>query len=239
MQSRAGPGNDLLAYYAARAREYERVYDKPERQADLRALEATVGAWLAGREVVEIACGTGYWTQFIARAARRVVALDASPQTLEIARAKALPPGKVRFGVADAYALDPSLGVFDGAFAGFWWSHVPRDAQPAFLASLRARLSPGAVLVMLDNRYVPGSSTPVSRTDAQGNTYQLRRLEDGSAHEVLKNFPSPAELRGALRAFAEELELRELRHYWILRCRVRQAPEQGVRAGPRARGPRR
>ncbi|HEY5634059.1 MAG TPA: class I SAM-dependent methyltransferase [Burkholderiaceae bacterium] len=221
MRPRAGSGSDLLAYYAARAREYERIYDKPERQADLRVLETAVAAWLEGREVVEIACGTGYWTRFIAPAARRVLALDANPETLEIARAKALPPEKVRFDVADAYALEPSLGQFDAAFAGFWWSHVPRDAQPAFLASLRARLVAGAVLVMLDNRYVQGSSTPVSRTDARGNTYQLRRLHDGSAHEVLKNFPSAAELRGALREFAEEIEVRELRHYWLLRCRVR------------------
>ena len=221
MQRPAGSGNDLLAYYAARAREYERIYDKPERQADLRVLEATVADWLSGREVIEIACGTGYWTQFIAPAARGVLALDANPETLEVARTKALPTEKVRFGVADAYALEPSLGQFDGAFAGFWWSHVPRDAQPAFLASLRARLVPGAVLVMLDNRYVQGSSTPVSRTDAQRNTYQLRRLEDGSEHEVLKNFPTADGLRSALSGFGEEIEVVELPYYWLLRCRVR------------------
>ena len=45
-------------------------------------------------------------------------------------------------------------------------------------------------MVFFDNCYVEGSSTPLSRTDAAGNTYQSRRLDDGSTHEVLKNFPA-------------------------------------------------
>ena len=47
---------------------------------------------------------------------------------------------------------------------------------------------------MLDNRYVEGSSTPVTERDADGNGYQLRKLADGSTHRVLKNFPTEAEL---------------------------------------------
>lgn len=36
----------------------------------------------------------------------------------------------------------------------------------------------------------PGSSTPISRTDAAGNTCQLRMLSDGRRCEGLKNFPA-------------------------------------------------
>ena len=74
---------------------------------------------------------------------------------------------------------------------------------------------------MLDNRYVPGSSTPVSHTDAQGNTYQRRRLEDGSEHSVLKNFPTPAQLRQAFAGLADEVDVLELPYYWLLSCRAR------------------
>jgi hypothetical protein len=56
--------------------------------------------------------------------------------------------------------------------------------------------SPRARVVLLDNRYVEGSSTPVSEPDAHGNTYQLRRLADATEVRVLKNFPSKAQLRG-------------------------------------------
>ena len=70
----------MQAYYAARAREYERIYAKPERQADLRILEADIPAALAGSNVIEVACGTGYWTQHIARTAGRVLATDVTDE---------------------------------------------------------------------------------------------------------------------------------------------------------------
>ena len=50
----------LQSYYAARAGEYDAIYRKPERQADLRAIEQWLPSVLRGRRVLEIACGTGY-----------------------------------------------------------------------------------------------------------------------------------------------------------------------------------
>src|SRR3954469_8330001 len=105
-------------YYAARAPEYDRIYLKPERQPDLRAIEAWLPTLFAGRSVLEVACGTGYWTQFIARVADHVLAIDAAPQTLQIARRR-VAGGKVDFVAADAYALPAPAGRFDAAFAGF------------------------------------------------------------------------------------------------------------------------
>lgn len=211
----------MRAYYAARAREYERIYDKPERQTDLRLLEREIPTLLSGRRVLEIACGTGYWTQFIATSANYVLATDINAETLREARAKQLDPALVEYRLADAYALDPGGGRFDAAFAGFWWSHLPLQRVPQFLGSLTACLEPGALVLMLDNRYVPGSSTPLGRTDEQGNTYQTRHLQDGSRHEVLKNFPQAAQLRMQLDGWADSVEFRELEHYWLCRWTVR------------------
>jgi hypothetical protein len=53
---------DMADYYKRRASYYERVYHKPERQADLRAMEAWIRQPFAGRHVLEVACGTGWWT---------------------------------------------------------------------------------------------------------------------------------------------------------------------------------
>ena len=64
----------------------------------------------------------------------------------------------------------------------------------------------------MDNRFVEGSSTPISEIDAQGNTYQLRRLGDGSQVRVLKNFPTEAELRSHL---PPTLNLKMLEYYWL------------------------
>ena len=112
-------------------------------------------------------------------------------------------------------------GHFTAAFAGFWWSHLRRDEIARFLGQLHARLGPGARVVFTDNRMVEGSSTPVSRVDATGNTYQTRRLEDGSVHEVLKNFPTPDELHATLDKLATSIEITELTYYWCVSYRTR------------------
>lgn len=204
---------DLVAYYARRAPEYEAIYDKPERQRDLAVLRREIPTRLHGRDVIEVACGTGYWTALVAPHVRRLAATDAAAEPMRLAREKPYPPGVVAFHEADAYALPSSLGTFDAALAVFWWSHVPRGRIPAFLASLHARLWPGARVVLMDNRYVEASNTPIERRDAEGNTYQRRRLADGTEASVLKNFPSEAELRADLAPHA--VSYLALEYYWL------------------------
>jgi SAM-dependent methyltransferase len=207
----------MLDYYRQRAAYYERVYFKPHRQAELREMEAWLPTLLAGRRVLEIACGTGWWTPHGARYAARWLGIDANDATLDVARSKAL-PACVELRVADAYTLaEVGEERFDAAFAGCWWSHVPRQQHEAWLDTLHARLAPGAVVVLLDNRYVELDSTPVSRHDEHGNGYQSRTLDDGSTHEVLKNFPSEAELRERLAGRVRTFEWIEWPHYWACR----------------------
>ncbi len=220
----------LLEYYSRRAREYERVYDKPERQRDLGHLARSVEAEVSGHDVLEVACGTGYWTERYAHAARSVLGVDNSAEVLAVAESKTYPPRRVRFVRGDAYALDDALddaaadalavvptAPCTAAVAAFWWSHVPNARRSTFLRSLHGCLSPGAVVWICDNRYVEGSSTPVSHADAAGNTYQRRRLSDGSEHVVLKNFPTAAELRASVAGAASEVEVEHLEYFWILR----------------------
>jgi SAM-dependent methyltransferase len=208
------PDATLVDYYGRRAAEYEAIYAKPERQADLGRVRAWLREELAGNRILEIACGTGYWTAWLAPVAAAIVATDASSDVLAIARAKTYPPGRVRFEQADAYALASVPGRFTAAFAGFWYSHVPRERRAAFLANVHARLGSAGRVVLLDNRYVEGSSTPIAHRDAAGNTFQRRRLADGGVYEVLKNFPARAELEAVLQPSARGLSVVELEYYW-------------------------
>ncbi len=222
----------MAAYYAARAAEYEAVYAKPERQADLRRLEAWLPGVFAGRRVLEVAAGTGWWTVHGARHATLWLATDLNPETLAVARAKPHMPASVRFATADAYTL-AELGDrrFDAAFVGFWWSHVPKARLAPWLDVLFAHLVPGAPVVFVDNRYVEGSSTPIAEIDANGDHWQHRRLADGSRHRVLKNHPGRDEVEAALGArvaacavFGEDDEAGDggppPRHYWALKARA-------------------
>jgi demethylmenaquinone methyltransferase/2-methoxy-6-polyprenyl-1,4-benzoquinol methylase len=218
------PGNvtaQLERYYAKRAREYEAIYEKAERQDELAWLRTRLPRLFHGRRVLEVACGTGYWTQFIAMEAQHVIVCDINEPVLEIAREKPIPMGKVTFLKADAFALDGVKGPCDAAFAGFWWSHVKKAELGRFIEGLARKLAPGSLVGVLDNRYVEGSSTPLSRRDAQGNTYQMRPLLSGETHEVLKNFPTAEELRDAMRPYASEAHLEEVTYYWLLVFRLK------------------
>ena len=204
-----------MDYYRRRAGEYEAFYAWPERQVDLARLRERIPARLASRRVLEVACGTGYWTVLVARSAARMVATDVGDEPMRIAQGKDYAGREVRFELADAYALNPALGTFDGALAIFWWSHVPLSRINEFLNSMHARLEPGARVVLMDNLYVEGSSTPIAERDGEGNTYQLRRLSDGSENRVLKNFPTEGELRAALRPHARAFSYQALEYYWL------------------------
>jgi demethylmenaquinone methyltransferase/2-methoxy-6-polyprenyl-1,4-benzoquinol methylase len=206
--------DNLEQYYARRAAEYERIYAKPERQADLAALKQRLRKMFAGRKVLELACGTGYWTEVIAAEAAQVTALDVNVEVLQIARTKQVPAGKVEFRVGDAY--EPPHTQADSLFAGFWWSHVSLARLDTFLAAATHAVAPGALIAFLDNRYVEGSSTAVSRRDAEGNSYQTRKLDDGSVHEVLKNFPAEHELIQRASRFGWGAHVELLPHFWLL-----------------------
>ena len=215
----------LVDYYAQRAAEYERIYEKPERQEDLRQLKDWVHTALTRRNVLEVACGTGYWTQVAAETADSIVAIDANEAVLDIARRKPIDPQKVTFRIGDAYQLPVAPGQFDAALVAFWWSHVPRERLAAFLDGLRSALQPGAFVIFIDNTFVPGNSTPLCRTDAFGNTYQQRSLDDGRSFEVLKNYPTDGELREAVSGWLGEVELKRLTYYWWLAGRVEEVTD--------------
>ncbi len=203
----------MKAYYQARAREYEAVYAKPERQADLARLKDWLAQRGRGRMILEVACGTGYWTAIAAATAQCIVATDVNARPLALARAKDL-GANVAFCRADAYALPAFDRRFDCGMAHFWWSHVPLNKIATFVAHFCSRLSPRASLLMIDNRFVAGSSTPLSRRDADGNSYQIRTLRSGAQHEVIKNFPTPRELDAALGRVCAHSEVLQLAYYW-------------------------
>jgi SAM-dependent methyltransferase len=206
--------HETVRYYDARLCEYEEVYRKPERQYDLRRLTDFLSKAFTGQDVLEVACGTGYWTQVIARSARSIVATDISRQALRMARQKEYGECRMTFLESDAYSLSNVTSRCTAGFHAFWWSHIPIQEVSRFLACFHERLEEGWKVIMIDNIYVEGSSTPISRTDRHGNTFQVRELKDGSKHEVLKNFPSPEDIRVRLRELSL-LRVTQLQYYWI------------------------
>ena len=213
--------SELAEYYRERAAEYDAVYAKPERQQDLARLHGLLSPLVAGQRVLEVAAGTGYWTRVLSGSAAAITATDLNAGTLDLARAREYGGAAVTFRLADAYALDQVPGEFDTAFVGFFWSHVLRGDLPRFVAGLRARMGPGARLIVLDNRHVPGSNHPISRTTEAGDTYQRRTLNDGRSFEILKNFPDRAQFTADVTGVADDVRWTQLRYYWLAACVLR------------------
>jgi len=95
----------MATFCAQRAATCDRVYFKPERQADLRLMEAGLAAPFVDRHMLEIACGTGWWTPHGAARAAHWRATELNPNTMAVAQAKPAMPGVVRFQTVDAYSL--------------------------------------------------------------------------------------------------------------------------------------
>jgi len=208
-------------YYAARAEEYDRIYQKPERQNDLASLRQHLPGIFRNRNVLEIACGTGYWTQYLADAASTITAVDYNDTVLRIAQQRLAEQSSVTFICEDAKRLASVAQCFNAAFAGFWYSHLRQNEISSFYSALHRCLLPGSLVVMLDNRFVAGSSTPISHTDENGDSWQLRTLQQtGEQFEIVKNFPDCKQFEYRLPQGCVDVEFVELEYYWYARYRL-------------------
>ena len=208
----------LEAYYRARAAGYEATYYRPDaaRRAELARATTTLMGAVAGRRVLEIACGTGFWTEFASESAAEIFATDISEEMLDLARGRRYPRDNVRFAIADAYALDQIEGEFDAGVANFWLSHVPRDRMRPFLDAFHRRLGSGAIVFMMDNVYKAEYGGQFVQIPGVADTFRVRELEDGSKHTVIKNYLTEAELGELLSPQASDLRIEMLSYYWWL-----------------------
>jgi len=214
--------NDPVArYYASSTQAADAALSRAERAHDLAQVRERIAALVRGQTVLELACGTGYWTEVVAASAERVLATDILDEMIERAQRRRLPEGKVAFRRVDGLDLPDDLGTFSCVFIGFWWSHLKRDEQDDLLGQLRARLGPNVTLILLDDVYVEGSSTTVARTDAQGNTYEIVTAPDGERFELPKNYPADSALRKRLGGDVREIRIERLTYYWLLTCRLK------------------
>ena len=82
--------NPLNEYYKKRIWEYEEIYHRndPIRLEEIDFISESLKKLMKGRNVLEIASGTGYWTQFISESAIKIIATDYISEMLDFARLK-------------------------------------------------------------------------------------------------------------------------------------------------------
>lgn len=200
--------DEQQAYYRARAREYDRWwlregrYDHgPEANArwfeEVTELEQAVQRFGPGGDVLELACGTGLWTRVFAGQARRLMAVDAAPEVLEINRARVGDAG-VQYVQADLFAWDPPKAAFDVCFFSFWLSHVPESRFAAFWEKVRAALRPAGRVFLIDSARSEQSGATDHAQPPEGQETMTRRLDDGSEFQIVKRYYDPRGLERRL-----------------------------------------
>ena len=200
------PDAEMLAYYEARAPEYDDWYLRrgryergPVHDAAWNAELDIAGRWLDALpiegEIVELAAGTGWWSPLLA--SKGTLSLyDGAPAPLERARERLVAHRlRAHLHVRDAWAA-PDRAV-DAVFTGFWLSHVPRARLDEFLAIVRTWLKPGGSFAFIDSLTDPQSSA--NDHPAPADDRSVRRLDDGREFTVVKVYYEPAELEAALR----------------------------------------
>ena len=217
---------EQIAYYRARADEYDQWFLRQGRYdhgPELNKLwadqVAEVRQALLNCEPVasalELACGTGIWTQTLLTLCARIHALDAAPEMLAINRAK-LQSDRVCYEQADLFAWQPQL-QYDLVFCGFWLSHVPPDALSPFLAQVARALRPGGRLFLVDSRRDPhsGASDQMPYDYYSDSNTHERSLNDGRRFTIVKVFHEPEGLGASLAAQGLKPSLRFTDNYFI------------------------
>lgn len=209
--------NDQVTYYSKRAEEYEKIYEKPERQRDIPKVIEYLQNHFYSKDLIEIACGTGYWTQHMSKTAKHILATDINEKVMDIAKSKQYERGNVKFQLADVFNLPDELGNYEAGFGGFIWSHIPVQRLSLFLKNFLSLINPGGLVIIFDNTYVGGSSTPIHYTDESENTYQKRILMDGSEYSIIKNFPTDEELLSLIKPVGNNIEITRFEYYWAVK----------------------
>jgi demethylmenaquinone methyltransferase/2-methoxy-6-polyprenyl-1,4-benzoquinol methylase len=197
------------AFYKARAPEYDEWwqrrgrYDRGPEVAQqwgrqVAEIDTALHTFGASGDVLELAGGTGWWTERLARTAAHLTVVDASPETLALNRNRVQRPD-VDYLVADLFDWQP-VRTYDVVFFSFWLSHVPRTRFPAFWSLVRSCLAPGGRVFLIDNRDDPQPVTDFKDPYVVHYAPDLhrRRLYDGSEYFVVKIMYEPGELQALL-----------------------------------------
>ncbi|MDD5529444.1 MAG: class I SAM-dependent methyltransferase [bacterium] len=190
----------LTEYYSKRVKEmenyYESIYhrDEPVRQGEQRDITKAIKKNFSGRKVLEVACGTGYWTTFLSEVAKSIVAIDSSEAVLTSAKSKTY-KCKITFRKGNAYKLPFTEGEFDGGLANFWFSHIPKSKIKSFLNNFHRVLKDKAIVFMCDNIFNEGvGGKLINGGKGDNNTYKIRTLEDNKEYKILKNYYSEKQI---------------------------------------------
>jgi 2-polyprenyl-3-methyl-5-hydroxy-6-metoxy-1,4-benzoquinol methylase len=199
MSGSSSASAEQLAYYRAVASELEdHAIDVPGQDELLSAIDS----FRPTGDVLELACGSGIWTERLLRSATTVTAVDGAPEMLARAQARAGSSARARFVEADLFSWKADRR-YDAVFFGFWISHVPDDEFASFWSLVAEALEPGGRVFFFDDNH----RTETELIEGANSTVVQRRLNDGTPFRVIKIPYEPAELEQRLRGMQWDIRV--------------------------------
>ncbi len=197
---------EQVQYYRDRAAEYDEWffrqgrYDRGEdhRQqwfAEVAEVESALRAAAPAGDILELACGTGLWTQHLAPFATHLTAVDAAPEVIALNQQR-VGAASVEYIVADLFNWIPDR-QFDLIFFGFWLSHVPTEQFIPFWQMVQGALKPNGRVFFVDSLSTQ-ASTARNHAPLNQQGYSERKLNDGRVYRVVKIFHEPTQLQASL-----------------------------------------
>ena len=219
-----------IAYYRERAGEYDEWFLRQGRYDHGEALnrawfqevaqvERALERFAPAGEVLELACGTGLWTQRLLRYTDRITAVDASAEVIELSqrRLRIANDGslaRVRYLQANLFDWQP-VAAYDVVFFSFWLSHVPSSRFEPFWELVKKSLKPGGRVFFIDSKYEPTSTARDHHLPDRQEETSLRRLNDGREYRIVKHFYEPDQLENRLSQVGWRVRVEETPAYFI------------------------
>lgn len=201
--------NEQIAYYRARAQEYDESLREAEELHRPFALARQL-LWQLGpcEHALELACGTGIWTEALLQISGHVTAIDAAPEMLALTRQK-LGEARVSYHQADLFRWQPERS-YDLVMFANWLSHVPPGELEAFMWNVSRAVRHGGSLAIIDQDAPTPEDRHIMKQGAEGTTYAERTLDNGDLFTIIKVFYDPIVLRETLTALHFEVTVSRL-----------------------------
>lgn len=196
---------NIKTYYKDRAPIYDSsMYfrNEPGRIDDVKRIGALLKKLFKQREIIEVACGTGYWTGLLSGVAKKIKATDAVEEVLDIARNKKY-SCPVDFEISDANKLAYVDKDFTGGVACFWFSHMLKKNTPKFLKEFHRVLKTGSIVFLCDNVLHKEDSELIQKGE---NTFRIRKIGD-KKYKVIKNYYTEKMLKEIFRPYAKNAKV--------------------------------
>jgi ubiquinone/menaquinone biosynthesis C-methylase UbiE len=192
-----------MAYYRARANEYDEWffrqgrYDRGEKEnavwfEEVARVRAALNTFAPAGQVLELACGTGIWTEQVVQFADQITAVDASTEMIALNQAR-LPGKNIQYIQANLFDWQPDQ-IYDVVFFSFWLSHVPPERFEAFWEVVQRSLKENGRVFIIDSLYEQTSTAKDHHLRGTEATVVTRLLNDGREFEIVKVFYKPDSL---------------------------------------------